>query len=227
MKISVIIPAYNQAQYLPDAIESALQADEVIVVIDGSPDKSLEIADKYAYDNLGKLSVVSQVNKGLASARNTGIMNATGDYILPLDADDILMDGAIEKIKQKIEETSADIVAPSFKTFGTSNVEIILQKPKLEDFREANRLGYFSAMRKSMLLAVGGYSPKMREGWEDLHLWIDLLKRGYTVEVIEEPLVLYRTKEESMYTNSVKFSKGLWAQINLDHKELWNTPTSA
>src|SRR3990167_2888452 len=84
-KISVIIPSYNQASYLPDAIESVLTQKvaphEIIVVDDGSTDGSLEIARKYA------VKVIVQVNKGLPSARNTGIMNATGDYILPLDAE--------------------------------------------------------------------------------------------------------------------------------------------
>ena len=86
--ISIIIPCYNQAEYLPQAIESALNQKtgedfEVIVVNDGSTDNSLEIAKSYK-----GIKVISQVNKGLSSARNTGIMNAIGDYILFLDADD-------------------------------------------------------------------------------------------------------------------------------------------
>ncbi len=94
MSISIVIPSYNQQEYLPDAIESAIkQGCEVIIVDDGSTDNSLAIAQKYP------VKVVSQVNKGLASARNCGIMNATTDYVLFLDADDILEDNAVERIE--------------------------------------------------------------------------------------------------------------------------------
>src|SRR5207244_2922181 len=130
--------------------------------------------------------VINQVNKGLASARNSIIMNMTGDYLLPLDADDILLDNCVEKILQVIEETEADIIAPSLKEFGLSQAQVILGDPVLEDFKTANRIGYFSAIRKSKLLEIGGYNPKMTKGWEDYDLWFDLLKRGAKLVTIKE-----------------------------------------
>src|SRR3990167_7776204 len=219
--ISVIIPSYNQQEYLPDAIESALlnHPHEVIVIDDGSTYSSLEVARRYK-----GIKIISQVNKGLASARNTGIMNATGDYILPLDADDVLRDDAIEKIEAKILETDADIVAPSFKTFGTSSQEIIVGPkpiPSVFDFLEANRIGYFSAIRKSKLLEIGGYSPKMTWGYEDLHLWINLLNRGAKLVTMEDILVLYRTKEHSMIATAQAHHEELMAQIKHDFPELY------
>jgi glycosyltransferase involved in cell wall biosynthesis len=198
--ITIGIPSYNQQEYLSEAIDSAIHQTrpcEIIVVDDGSTDNSLEIAQNYG----NKVKVISQVNKGLASARNTIIMNMQGDYLLPLDADDKLMPNAVLKILEKIRETDADIVAPSFKTFGTSNQEIILMEhPMVWDFLEGNPLGYFSAIRKSKLLEIGGYSPRMTWGWEDYHLWIDLLNRGAKLVTIKDILVLYRTKENSMWT---------------------------
>lgn len=211
--ISIIIPSYNQQDYLADAIESALAQPncEVIVIDDGSTDNSLKIANSFP------VKVVSQVNKGLSSARNTGIMNATGEYILPLDADDILLPGAVERIQQIIDETNADIVAPSFKTFGTTNQSVILmESPTVHDFKEANRIGYCSAIRKSVLLEVGGYSPKMIWGAEDYHLWFDLLTRNKKLVTIPEILWLYRTKETSMWTETAKHKDEYMAQINKD-----------
>lgn len=224
--LSIIIPVYNGAEWLAEAIESALNQTEniyeIIIVNDGSQDFSLEIANKYANDNAveiyrRKCTVINQVNKGLASARNVGVMNAQGDYCLFLDADDKLLPNAVETILETIKQTNADVIAPSFLTFGNSDQEIILMKdPKLEDFRTGNRVGYCQAIRRSALLAVGGYSPKMVEGYEDLSLTINLLTRGYKLVTIPEVLWMYRTKKESMYTKAIQYHKKLLAQINKD-----------
>lgn len=219
MKISIVIPCFNQAEYLADAIESALEQTlpcEIIVVNDGSTDKSLEIAQRYP------IKVINQVNKGLPTARNVGIMNMTGDYLLPLDADDILKENAVEVILSVIEATGADIIAPSFKTFGLQNEQVILPShPTLEDFKTANRIGYFSAIKKEALLEVGGYSPKMLWGYEDFHLWFDLLKRGKKLVTIPEPLVLYRTKEKSMIHTALAHHDELINQIIKDFPEVY------
>lgn len=216
--ISIVIPSYNQQEYLVDAIESALNQTvkcEVIVVDDGSTDNSLEIARKYP------VKVISQVNKGLSSARNTGIMNSTGDYILPLDADDILLPTCVEKIVATIKETEADIVSPSFKCFGRGNETVILTpNPTIQDFKVGNRVGYCSAIKREALLEVGGYSSKMIHGWEDYHLWFNLLIRGKKIATTPEVLWLYRTKEKSMWTESTKHSEELWLQIKKDFPTL-------
>jgi glycosyltransferase involved in cell wall biosynthesis len=215
MKVSIIIPSYGQEKYLPDAIESALSQTvpcEVIVIDDGSLDNSLKIARGYE-----KIKVVAQVNKGLASARNTGIMNAIGDFILPLDADDILMDNCVEKLLELQKETDADIVGPSIRAFGESNGDVVLMKdPKLEDFKVGNRLPYACLMRKSKLLEIGGYSPKMVWGYEDLHIWYNLLSRGAKLVTTPEILMLYRTKKESMITTAQQHHDELMAQIKKD-----------
>lgn len=217
--ISIIIPSYNQKEYIADAIDSALSQTvktEIIVIDDGSTDGSLEIARGFG------VKVINQINKGLASARNTGIMNATGDYILPLDADDMLKENCVETILKVIEKTNADIIAPSFKCFGVDNINIILDKnPTIEDFKVGNRIGYCSAIKKSALLEVGGYSPRMTWGYEDYALWFDLLKRGKTLVTIRDILWLYRTKERSMIHEANEHRDELMAQIKKDNKELW------
>lgn len=215
MKVSIIIPVYNGAEWVADAIESALSQTvkcEVIVIDDGSTDNSANVVKDYP------VRLVHQVNKGLPSARNTGIMNAVGEYILPLDADDILQDNCVEKLLQVAEATEADIVAPSFKTFGKENALVILMPaPSFEDFKMANRIGYCSLIKKSVLLEVGGYSPRMFWGYEDYHLWFDLLRRGKRLVTVQDVLWLYRTKENSMLTESVKHHDELMAQIAKDH----------
>jgi glycosyltransferase involved in cell wall biosynthesis len=93
--VSVIIPCYNQAHFLSDAIESVLSQTypyfEVIVVDDGSPDNTSEVAARYP-----SVKCVRQENRGLAGARNGGLPHARGDFLLFLDSDDRLMPDALE-----------------------------------------------------------------------------------------------------------------------------------
>ena len=226
MKISIGIPAYNQGQYLAECIESVLNQTvsphEIIVCNDGSQDDTRYIAKQYS------VKYIEQVNKGLASARNTMIMNMTGDFFFPLDSDDKMVPNCLERISKAIEENpDADIVAPSFKCFGKYDSEIILMpNPTLEDFKPVdfktpiNRIGYFSAIKKEALLEVGGYSPKMTWGWEDYHLTINLLSVGKKIVTIPEILVYYRTKEESMITVANAHASELMNQIYKDFPRL-------
>ncbi len=218
MKITIGIPSYNQSAYLKEAIESALEnhPHEIIVVDDGSTVDSLKIAKSYP------VKVISQVNKGLASARNTIAMNMTGDFLLPLDADDVLLPNAVEKITECfMENPMADIIAPSFKTFGTTTQEVIVGDANVFDFLTANRIGYFSAIRKSKLLEIGGYSPRMTWGYEDYHLWINLLNNGAKLVTMKDILVMYRTKENSMITIAQAHHEELMAQIKKDFPDLY------
>ncbi len=92
--VSVIIPCYNHGKYLPEAFESVwkqnYQNTEIIVVDDGSADDTKQITEKYQ-----SVKYLYQSNQGLSAARNTGIKNSTGDFLIFLDADDWLLDDAI------------------------------------------------------------------------------------------------------------------------------------
>lgn len=215
MQVTVIIPCFKQAAYLSECIESVLAQTykeiEIIVVDDGSPDTTAEIAARYP------VKLIREVNKGLASARNAGIMNARGQLILPLDADDKLDENCIKELVRVAKATNADIIAPSMQTFGTSNETITLMAaPTLEDFRTGNRIPYCSLFKRSVLQEVGGYSPKMVFGWEDYHLTVNLLTQGKKIVTVPQPLFFYRTKEESMWKDSLKHSKENWEQIIKD-----------
>lgn len=224
-KISICIPCWNQAQYLAESIESVLnqtlKPHELIVVNDGSPDEARYIAQSY------DIKYVETTNRGLAMARNVGIMNMTGDYFYPLDADDKMLPTCLERVSEIIEENpDADIIAPSFRCFGHREGDVILmENPTLEDFRPLgfqpmNRIGYFSAIKKEVLFEVGGYSPKMTWGYEDLHLWINLLSKGKKIVTLKDILILYRTKENSMITSAQEHNNELMGQIYKDFPSL-------
>jgi cellulose synthase/poly-beta-1,6-N-acetylglucosamine synthase-like glycosyltransferase len=228
-RISIIIPVYQQGEYLEDAIESAYNQTksphEIIIINDGSTDDTQEIAERYMFKDFplieSPVKVINQVNKGLPSARNTGIMATTGDYCLFLDADDILRDNAISTFTKEIIETNADIIAPSFVEFGKSNREVIIQPFSMEDLKVANRLGYFGCIRRSALIECGGYSPKMKWGYEDYHLWFDLFRRGKSIAPIKDVLVAYRIKEKSMIHTANEHADELHAQIRKDFPHLF------
>ena len=112
--VSIIIPAYNAAPFISRSVESALNQTypdcEIVIVDDGSTDDTAIVLDNLAqeYDNI---KVVHQENKGLAETRKTGIHASKGDYILHLDADDWLMEDAVERLMQRCLELDLDYCA--------------------------------------------------------------------------------------------------------------------
>lgn len=119
MLLSIIVPMYNVSQYLEKCIKN-IQIDnieyEILMIDDGSPDNSISIANDLARINK-RIKVFSQKNKGLGGARNLGIKNATGKYILFLDADDIL----IKQDFQFLDEEVSEIIEFSSKNITSDN----------------------------------------------------------------------------------------------------------
>lgn len=115
--VSIIIPFYNEEQYLSKAIDSAIAQSytptEIVLVDDGSNDESLAIARQYM-DNHNNIQLVSVKNKGLGNARNVGMSVAKGVYLTFLDSDDQLCTTAVEVWVKKIDDEQADIVAGRF-----------------------------------------------------------------------------------------------------------------
>lgn len=111
-KISIIIPVYNTANLLPRCIDSVLKQSysdyEVICVNDGSTDNSAEVLEKYAHKD--NFKIISQNNKGLGAARNTGMDASDGEYTLFLDSDDFLPAEALETFVKIADASSADVV---------------------------------------------------------------------------------------------------------------------
>lgn len=194
---SIIIPCYNQAQYLGDAIQSALSNNplEVIVVNDGSTDHTSQVAKMY------DVKLIEQDNQGLSSARNAGIREAKGEWILPLDADD------------KIDSTFLintigidDIVGVVWQEFGDDNriMSCPTLHPKLSDFRTHNRICCTSLFKKTMWEQLGGYDESMKLGYEDYDFWMRALLADYHVTIVPKILFFYRKHGQSMINGAVE-----------------------
>ena len=116
VKISILVPVYNVEQYLPRCIESVLVQDfqdwEMILVDDGSPDKSPQICDEFAEKD-NRIKVIHKSNGGLPSARQVGYLNATGEYLMFLDSDDWLLPNAISILIDAIQSNGGYDIARS------------------------------------------------------------------------------------------------------------------
>lgn len=134
-KVTVIVPVYNSEEYISRCLESILnqtyQNFNILVVNDGSKDKSQEIINTYKEKYEDKIISIEQENKGVAKTRNEGIEKANGDYIMFVDNDDYLDKDYIETYINEIEKNDYDIVVGGFKR-PNENGKIVKQL-KLED----------------------------------------------------------------------------------------------
>lgn len=199
-KVSIIIPCYNQAQWLPEAIQSALDQTvicEVIVVNDGSPDNTSEVSGMF------DVKLIEKENGGLSSARNAGIKEAKGEWILTLDSDDKIAPDFVEKcLKYK---DKYDIIGTGQEEFGDSNNKTIFKtNPTLQDFVQNNQINCCSLYRKKIWEELGGYDEEMKLGYEDWDFWMRATHAGYKVVTVPEYLFFYRKHGVSMVTEAIK-----------------------
>ncbi len=124
-QISIIVPAYNVEEYLPDCIESILAqsfADfELILVDDGSSDRSGAICDKYAEVD-ARIRVFHKSNGGVSSARNIGLENANGEWIVFVDGDDVIPPDALETLKN-LASPDIDMVMAGYEAIGSNGMQ--------------------------------------------------------------------------------------------------------
>ncbi|MEO8622312.1 MAG: glycosyltransferase family A protein [bacterium] len=213
--VSIILPVFNGEAHLREALQAALGQTypniEVIVVDDGSNDRSAAIVNELARQD-HRIRMVSQSNKGVAAARNTAIANAKGDFIAPLDADDIWDRRKIEL--QMAQMAPAGRSVPGFVYCWWAWIglhgDVLDVSPSweieghvVEQLLEVNFTGNASVplFRRDCIEEVGGYSTRLREqggeGCEDWDLAIRIAER-YEVAVVPKVLVAYRRRADGM-----------------------------
>lgn len=119
MKLSIIIPIYNAEQYLRVCIDSIISQTyrdwEILAVVDGGSDSSAEIMQEYACSD-DRIKVTVKSNEGVSVARNVGLQQATGEYILFCDADDVMMPNALQTIVDTLRQNTVDYLRYEFKS---------------------------------------------------------------------------------------------------------------
>ncbi|WP_286335123.1 glycosyltransferase [Bacteroides caecimuris] len=132
--VSIIIPFYNGETFLDRCLECATSQFEnldyeIILVNDGSTDNSIKIIEPWLEKN-DKLALITTENKGVSSARNTGIEHATGDYLWFMDVDDIIKFGSLEKIYKYASEQDLDIASFGVEKLSAEDVSLFLENPR-------------------------------------------------------------------------------------------------
>ena len=226
--VSVIIPCYKQAAYLAGVLDSVVAQTysdwECLIVNDGSPDNTNEVALRYIAAHAGlRIRVIEKPNGGLSSARNFGVAHSSGRYILPLDSDDLLRPAMLEKTVAALEANPrAGVAYTQTQCFEKDTSVVQNQAFSLELLKEENHIAYCSLYRREVFEQVGGYNTNL-DSYEDWDFWIGALEHGWQGTYVPEPLFLYRVKDESMYTEALKRHDRLIARIVLNHPAVYGS----
>ena len=204
-RVSVVMAAYNAEQYLGAAISSCLTQThpdvETIVVDDGSTDATASIAEAYG----DRIVFVRQDNGGCASARNTAIAHATGDYIAVCDSDDILMPHHVETCLEVLRRSPprtwacADAVQLTDRGLGGRVLPYGHVPPHQQRaaILQANIATVFGFFPRALTDEVGVFDSELRYA-EDWDLWTRAIIAGWRVRATDGPTALYRVRSGSM-----------------------------
>lgn len=197
--ISVIIPCYNTASLVSETLDSVLAQTysniEVVLVNDGSSDNLEEVLAPYLEDHKN-FKYFSQQNKGLSGARNSGIRLADGEYLLCLDADDLIAPTYIEQCVAVLDSCSdVKLVYSRAKLFGAENSDWEFPSYSLKTLLTGNLIYASAIMRKADFDKYGPYDENLGF-YEDWSLWINMLKDGGDVVLLDKQLFFYRKHQD-------------------------------
>jgi glycosyltransferase involved in cell wall biosynthesis len=210
-KVSVIIPCYNQEDYLEDALNSLrgeFKDFEVIVVNDGSTNENADEKIRSIIEHFADLDLkyINQENQGVSAARNNAIRQCNGKYILPLDADDMIVNAYLKEASEILESNEkVGIVYCNAEFFGEKTGKWELPKSTLINMLSQNRIFCTSMYRKSEWEKAGGYKSEMKEGCEDWEFWITLLEFGLISFKIDKCYFKYRQLPKSRTHSALEF----------------------
>ena len=213
-RFSLIVPVYKVEEYLPKCVESiraqSCQDYELLLVDDGSPDRCPALCDTYAAQDPAHIRVIHQPNAGPGAARNRGIDEASGDYIVFVDGDDYLSPETLEELRRAIEQTGADLY--HFGAFVERDGRVIGQVHEqvpvnhVTDLRQAPRyfFGTMAPWGKAYRRALFSdkslrYPPQVR--YEDIRLSVKLLARCERIVSLEGTYYHYLHREDSAMRN--------------------------
>ncbi len=213
MLISVIIPVYNTKDYLEKCVNSILDSDvtdcEIILVDDGSTDnQSGQLCDVLAEKNPDTVRVIHQANKGLGGARNTGIDEAKGEYLLFIDSDDAVTPKALDVLKGYISKQKADIYSFNLVTDDGNGEGALVKSNSFESdkaFSLAEHPEYIMSIpsaccrlwRRSLFAETGIRFPD-KVWYEDIRTTSKIFVLANSILTIDECLYIYYQREGSI-----------------------------
>jgi glycosyltransferase involved in cell wall biosynthesis len=208
-KVSIVIPCFNHGEFLPEAVASVTKIGrddiELIVVDDGSTDKGTvgEVEKLVAQG----IKVVRQQNKGLAASRNVGVLASQGEYLFPLDADDRLRCGWIDRgIAILDSDRQVGVVYGDAQCFGTRTDHWRAGPFDAGKLLNWNFIHASALYRRSVWEQNSGYDGTMPvQGLEDWDFWLGTLEHGWRFSYVPEVFFEYRRAEQSMIARTAGF----------------------
>ena len=206
-EVSVIVPLYNYENYVVEALDSVhgqtLSPLDLVIVDGFSTDNSLAVAKNWAEKNATRFNRIvvlqNRANYGLAFCRNSGFDAAQTAYVLPLDADNLLLPRCCEVLLQTIRRSGAAYVYPTIQHFGASSRLLSDAPYHAQRFVAGNYVDAMALVSKQAWAIIGGYDH-VRHGWEDYDFWCRLAEHGLRGEWQTEVLARYRVHAASMMT---------------------------
>jgi asparagine synthase (glutamine-hydrolysing) len=230
--VSVVIPCFNQGRFLAESVASALAQTsvrvEVIVVDDGSTDETADVAARFP-----SVRYVRQGNRGLAAARNRGLEESRGEFVIFLDADDRLLPTAAELgVRSLRESADAAFAFGHYRSITERGAVLIEAAPRElgEDaycsFLRGNLVGTTASaiFRTSVLRQAGGFDGSTRYwGCEDYELYLRLARQS-TVTRYHEVVAEYRHHRGSMSRDALRMLSSLMAVLDAQRDAVRGTP---
>jgi hypothetical protein len=216
-RVSVVITSYNYGRYLAEAVESVLAqtlADlEVLVVDDGSTDDTLAVARRLEAAD-PRVTVIAQENAGQpAIPRNRAIERARGEYVVCLDADDVLGPTALELCAAELDaDPTAALAYPRTQEFGARDRLHSVTEWSVERLARCNFIPCPTMVRRSAWEAAGGYNTNVR-GYEDWDLWLGVCEAGFGGRPAREAMYYYRQHEGGLCKEARRHDQQLKAQV--------------
>ena len=210
--ISIVVPIYNGEKNLHNCLESIISQSfydwEMILVDDGSKDNSYSICQSYANRDK-RIKVIAQENAGVSAARNVGLQNSSGEYIVFVDSDDSLQGDALKEMLDIMKKSGADIVICGYKYISKNRVvykcakrESILGSKEIGDFIQRDYLEWLVAapwgkLYRKSILPQSGFDETISLG-EDLKFNVQCFCNSEHIEILDVALYMYNDTSNSL-----------------------------
>ena len=234
IKVSVIVPVYNMQQYVVETLQSILASDytdyEIIIVDDGSRDHSAQVIEDFIKDyssnsqntpntqtTLIPIKFFRQPNKGVSAARNYAISMSSGEYILPIDADDKISPDFLSLAADYLDRHSnTKVVGAEGEYFGAKTGKWKVAPFSLSLLARKNMIAVSSMFRRSDFDKTQGYNElfPVREDWD---LWLSIFAQGGDFYRIPKACLYYRIRRQSKREDDSKQKQNLIRSINARH----------
>lgn len=227
--IAVIIPAYNQAAYLADAVASVFAQtrlpDQVILINDGSTDATGTVAQGLTTQH-PEITYLTQSNAGVGVACQTGLAAVTSDYVIRLDADDTMPNNYIAELEKALagQPKLVSFAYSSARLFGASEGWIHAHRWSVGRLVPENYIHVSSLVRTEVAREVGYFDTTLK-GYEDWDFYLKLAERGYRGVFCRTTYLNYRQKPDGgRNTMDRDRDRGLRAEIRAKHPLLYRNP---